>query len=145
MALKTCGCGRVYADTLAFRRLPFAGVHVDPQPDDPEVLHLELRNCACASTIAVEVRLVSKPASGLRFRDVLWIGKDHLFAAECSLAHSREDGLFFEGCGVEVARRKVGERVSGVELALEFAGGRKGLFDPVDEGMQFQVVEVTWR
>lgn len=45
---KSCACGRQHSAS-EWARLPYCGEH-----DDGEIV-LELRNCACGSTIAVEV------------------------------------------------------------------------------------------
>ena len=54
MPMKTCGCGRHYS-AAEWKHLPYIG----RQDDDVE--HVELRNCACGSTIGV----------------VLWTNPDH--------------------------------------------------------------------
>ncbi len=52
--IKTCGCGRSY--TLEqWRKLPWVGEWKD------EVETLELRNCVCKSTIAIEINKDGKP------------------------------------------------------------------------------------
>lgn len=45
---KRCACGAVY-DGHAWARLPLVGLHVDDEES------IELRNCRCGSTIAVEL------------------------------------------------------------------------------------------
>lgn len=46
---KRCGCGRLYT-AEAWQALPYVGVQrLDDEPD------LELRNCACGSTLAIPV------------------------------------------------------------------------------------------
>lgn len=47
---KVCGCGREH-DAFAWARLPFVGLM-----DLGDGAALELRNCSCDSTLAVEVR-----------------------------------------------------------------------------------------
>ena len=48
-APKQCGCGLSH-DAAAWRALPFVGFMLD------EAETIELRNCACGSTLAIEVR-----------------------------------------------------------------------------------------
>lgn len=49
--VKVCGCGRRY-DSAAWRALPLVGVlDLGPYPS------LEMRNCPCSSTLAVELPL----------------------------------------------------------------------------------------
>lgn len=50
---KQCGCGAVFPTAALFRELTFVGYQLD-EGDDGFVL--ELRNCDCGSTIAVELR-----------------------------------------------------------------------------------------
>ncbi len=45
---KSCGCGRIH-DAFAWIALPYVGVMAD------DVESLELRNCACGSTLAIAV------------------------------------------------------------------------------------------
>lgn len=47
-ASKQCGCGANH-DPFAWSRLPFVGVMADEEET------IELRNCACGSTLAIEV------------------------------------------------------------------------------------------
>lgn len=47
--MKTCSCGRSHS-LASWRDLPYVGIQrVDGEPD------LELRNCACGSTLAIEL------------------------------------------------------------------------------------------
>jgi hypothetical protein len=46
--VKTCSCGRAYT-AAQWKRLPLVG------PYDDDVRRYELRNCACKSTIAIDV------------------------------------------------------------------------------------------
>ena len=52
---KRCGCGREH-DRAAWAELPFVGVFEDSvvTEDHPEAETLEMRNCACGSTITVK-------------------------------------------------------------------------------------------
>ena len=49
--IKVCSCNRRYCTLKQWERLGYVGIHKDerPYPD------LELRNCACGSTIAVAI------------------------------------------------------------------------------------------
>lgn len=60
MTPKRCGCGRTF-DALAWAELPYVG-----RQDDGEEL-LELRNCPCGTTLAVEAGPSS--AGGWRVRN----------------------------------------------------------------------------
>jgi len=54
---KTCSCGKRYSSGT-WKLLPYVGVH------DDGVERLELRNCVCGSTIAIELgpsRTSSRP------------------------------------------------------------------------------------
>lgn len=52
--LKTCGCGRAY-DAADWARLPFVSHVHTPADDEGPAETIELRNCACGSTISVLV------------------------------------------------------------------------------------------
>lgn len=52
---KTCACGRVYPPSL-WRALPLVG-YCAAGLDGDDTRGLELRNCLCGSTLAVEVTL----------------------------------------------------------------------------------------
>ena len=53
MNLKTCKCGRSY-DEAAWRKLPFRGFMDDLDVNPEDGTRLELRDCLCGSTIAIE-------------------------------------------------------------------------------------------
>ena len=53
---KACGCGARYTAT-AWQALPLQGIQ--PLEGEPS---LEMRNCPCGSTLAVEVETVSESA-----------------------------------------------------------------------------------
>jgi hypothetical protein len=56
MTSKDCGCGRTF-DEATWAELPVVGT-MDGFPaegDEPAIPPIELRNCPCGSTIAVEL------------------------------------------------------------------------------------------
>jgi hypothetical protein len=52
--IKTCGCGRSYG-RKSWRALPFVGRQHTPKDDYGPAETIEMRNCPCGSTLAVEV------------------------------------------------------------------------------------------
>lgn len=51
---KACRCGLSHG-SVAWRKLKFVGRNVTPEDDEGPAVTLELRNCPCGSTIAIEV------------------------------------------------------------------------------------------
>lgn len=51
---KRCGCGRVF-DRAAWDALPFVGRQVIEADEVEPELVIELRNCGCNSTLAIEL------------------------------------------------------------------------------------------
>jgi hypothetical protein len=51
----TCGCGAKYPTPAAWEALPLVGYLCQPEDNTGPEEHLELRNCPCGSTKAVEV------------------------------------------------------------------------------------------
>lgn len=53
---KRCGCGKeeVIRSKKDLEKLPYVG-RTEPDPLDPEYKGIEMRNCKCGSTLAVEL------------------------------------------------------------------------------------------
>ena len=66
MIIKHCACGRVL-DEAAWRELRLVG-GMDPEDDERPEYILELRNCICGTTLAIERLVESKPEAILRLR-----------------------------------------------------------------------------
>ena len=66
MIIKHCACGRVL-DEAAWRELRLVG-GMDPEDDERPDYILELRNCICGTTLAIERLVESKPEAILRLR-----------------------------------------------------------------------------
>jgi hypothetical protein len=56
-AAKECGCGRTHTPS-EWPHLPFVGVMdgFEAEGNEPAIPSLELRNCDCGSTLAVEIQ-----------------------------------------------------------------------------------------
>lgn len=52
--VKRCGCGRLYGEA-EWRKLPRAGTMTTPADETGPEETLELRNCACGSTLAIVI------------------------------------------------------------------------------------------
>lgn len=65
---KHCACGRQF-DDASWAELPIVG-GMDPEDDEDPTYILEMRNCTCHSTLAVERRMVTDMDSA--GPEVLW-------------------------------------------------------------------------